>query len=387
MPTASSPAAATSLAPIVRLEARPRTPRALAADAFDLFPNAAMVCDRQGRVVVANARLRAELGVGIAPGATCCALLGCGLPGGGLDDGCITAAALESGEALAEVSLESPSRRLRVSAAPLYGDASHVMIELRPERRAAAHRPSLRVFTLGSLRVDGEHGQLAGEWLDQRAGELLGYLACERRRVAPADAIAEAIWPQAGAAAGNSVRHFVHVLRERLEPDRGRGTASSYVVCRRGGYALASGRVWIDADEFEAEARRGMTALAVGDVRSAEWRLVRAAQLYQGDFLGDFPYAEWALAEREQLRATAGDVLRALADIRGEEPDAAVCLERLAHLEPFDTDVLRRLLTAWMRQGRRSRAARHYESFKWRLMREFGERPGFELAELAVGGG
>jgi DNA-binding SARP family transcriptional activator len=56
-------------------------------------------------------------------------------------------------------------------------------------------------------------------------------------------------------------------------------------------------------------------------------------------------------------------------------------------MEPFDTDVQRRLLATWLRQGRRSRAARHYETFKWRLMREFGERPGFELAELAVGGG
>jgi DNA-binding SARP family transcriptional activator len=358
----------------------------LSADAFDLFPNAVMVCDRRGRVVATNARLRAELGIATAPGASCCTLLGCGRPGGGLDDGCITAATLEHGEALDEASIESPSGRMRVTAAPLYGDASHVVIELRPERRLAAHQPSLRVFTLGPLRVDGEHGRLTGEWLDQRAGELLGYLACERRRVAPADAIAEAIWPQAGAAAGNSVRHFVHVLREHLEPGRPRGAPSSYVICRRGGYALAP-RVWIDADEFEAEARRGMTALAVGDVRSAELRLVRAAQLYQGDFLGDLPYAEWALAEREQLRATAGDVLRALADIRGEEPDAAACLERLAHLEPFDSDVQRRLLATWMRQGRRSRAARHYEAFRWRLMREFGERPGFELAELAVGGG
>ena len=114
---------------------------------------------------------------------------------------------------------------------------------------------------------------------------------------------------------------------------------------------------------------------------------MRAAQLYQGDFLCDDPYAEWALGEREQLRATATEVLRALADLRGEGPDAAACLERLADMEPFDTDVQRRLLEAWLRQGRRSRAVRHYETFRWRLMREFGERPGFDLAQLASEGG
>lgn len=345
-----------------------------------------MVCDGRGRVVVANARLRAELGGVDRPGASCCTLLGCGRPGSGLDDGCITAAALERGEALEEVCVDSALGRIRISAAPLYGDASHVMVELRPEPRAAALQPSLRIFTFGEMRVDGADGSLGGDWLDQRSGQLLRYLVCERRRFAPADAVAEAIWPQAGPAAGNSVRHFMHVLRGHLEPERPRGARSAYVICRRGGYALASERVWIDADEFEADARRGMAALASGDVRGAELRLVRAAQLYQGDFLGDEPYAEWALGEREQLRAVAADVFRALADIRGGGPDAADCLERLANLEPFDTEVQRRLLAAWLRQGRRSRAARHYDAFRRRLARDFGEPPGFELADLAAGG-
>jgi DNA-binding SARP family transcriptional activator len=350
---------------------RRRTPRMLAADAFDLLPNAVMVCDRRGRVVAANARLRAELPAAIAPGASCCSLLGCG-------ERCITQSALARGELQEEV-----FGRLWVSAAPLYEDASHVLVELR-RAQPAAGQPTLRIFTLGRLRVETPGGRLSGDWLDQRAGQLLRYLASERSRIAAADAIAEAIWPQSGPAAANSVRHFVHVLRDHLEPDRPRGTQSSYVICRRGGYALAD-RVWIDADEFEAEARRGMAEHAAGDVRAAELHLVRAAQLYDGDFLCDEPYAEWALAEREQLRATAGDVLRALADIRGEGPDAAACLELLADMEPFDTDVQRRLLAAWLRQGRRSRAARHYETFRWRLMREFGEHPGFDLADLASG--
>src|SRR5204863_6057723 len=132
-------------------------------------------------------------------------------------------------------------------------------------------QPALRIFTLGGLRVETPDGVHDGEWLDQRAGQLLRYLACERGRVAPADAIAEAIWPQAGPAAANSVRHFVHVLREHLEPDRPKGARSSYVVCRHGGYALAS--VWIDADEFEAEAARARAALAGQDVRAAERHL------------------------------------------------------------------------------------------------------------------
>lgn len=356
----------------------------LAANAFDRFPNPVMVCDAKGRVVAANARLRAELGAAADGAASCCSLLGCGLAGTALEDGCLTARVLAHSDEPLEVLVDSAGGWLRVSAAPLYEDRSHVVVELRRERRETVAQPSLRVFTLGSLRVEGADGPLGGDWLDQRAGQLLRYLACERRRVAPADTIAEAIWPQAGPAAATSVRHFVHALRERLEPERPPG-ARSYVVCRNGGYALAAGQVWIDADEFEREARRGLTALAAGDVRDAERRLARAAQIYEDDFLSDAPYAEWALAERERLRASACNVLRALADIRAGRPEAAACLERLAAMEPFDSDVQQRLIATWLRVGRRTRAARHYQAFRWRLMREFGEAPGFELAELAAG--
>jgi hypothetical protein len=44
--------------------------------------------------------------------------------------------------------------------------------------------------------------------------------------------------------------------------------------------------------------------------------------------------------------------------------------------------VHRQLLTAWLRLGRRTEAARRYTSFRMRMLREFGEEPDFELAEL-----
>jgi len=83
------------------------------------------------------------------------------------------------------------------------------------------------------------------------------------------------------------------------------------------------------------------------------------------------------------VRALACDALRALAELRRDEPAAAaVHLDRLAEMEPFDDDVQRQLISAWLRLGRKSRAARHYESFRIRLAREFGQRPAFELSNL-----
>jgi DNA-binding SARP family transcriptional activator len=78
-------------------------------------------------------------------------------------------------------------------------------------------------------------------------------------------------------------------------------------------------------------------------------------------------------------------VLQGLAEVHGDHPAAtAHYLERLAELEPYDDDVQRQLIAAWLRLGRKSRAARHYDSFRVRLAREFGERPDFELSQLVA---
>jgi len=313
----------------------------VAADVFDRFPHGIVVCDPGGRVVAANPRVRLDLATMDADG-------------------------------------------LHVATAPLHDHGSHVVLELRQEGERRRPEGALRVFALGDLRVEGPDGPLSGAWLDQRAGQLLRFLVCRRGRVTPADVIAEAIWPHAGWAGTNTLRHFVHALRERLEPERPRHATSAFIECRRGGYALRADRVWIDADAFELDVRRGMAALAVGEHPEAARRLERAVALYREDFLSDEPYADWAFAERERLRAIAHDAFRGLAELHADRPAvAAVYLERLAELEPFDDDIHRQLIAAWLRLGRKSRAARYYESFRVRLLREYGARPDFDLREIA----
>jgi DNA-binding SARP family transcriptional activator len=252
-----------------------------------------------------------------------------------------------------------------------------------PGRGAAAPQVH-RIFAMGTLRIEGPQGPLAGDWLEQRPGQLLRFLVCERRHIVPADAIGEAIWPHAGPAAPNTVRHFVHALRARLEPGRCERVLTSAVVCRHGGYGLDRERVWVDADEFEAQANMGAAALELGRRSRARAHLERALALYGGDFLSDEPYAVWAMCERERLRSIACDALRSLVELGAGRPDEELrWLERLGVLEPFDEDVHRELISAWLRTGRWSRAARHYESFRARLLREFGAVPEFELSELA----
>ena len=241
----------------------------------------------------------------------------------------------------------------------------------------------MRVRVLGRMRVETPDGTVTGGWVDERPGQLLKFLVAARGRVVAVEDIAEAIWPTAEFATVGTVRHLVHVLRDRLEPDRRRDGAASCVVSSRGGYTLDQDRVVIDADEFADEATRALNAFSGGD--AVEPALESALARYGGDFLGDELYADWAHAERELLRGLAERLLWALSDLalaRGDVTLATTYGERLAALEPFDSDIQRQLLALLLHDGRRGRALRQYQAFALRLQRALGEQPEFSLDEL-----
>lgn len=131
--------------------------------------------------------------------------------------------------------------------------------------------------------------------------------------------------------------------------------------------------------------RNGLSAAERGEDEVAAQLLEVAISLYRGDLLEDEPYAEWAMAERDRLRAMATDTMRALSRIalaRGDHATAAQHLDRLAEFDPFDSDVHRELLRVLLAAGRRSEAMRRYSTFRARLAKEFRTEPGFVLADL-----
>jgi DNA-binding SARP family transcriptional activator len=277
-----------------------------------------------------------------------------------------------------------------VTVSPL-GSSAGVVVHVRPGQRqpsgpaaAAEPAPHLRVYTLGRSRVDTADGPLDGDWLLQRPGQLFKLLVAERHRVVPVEDVAETLWPDRGLQAVANVRHFIHALRRKLEPDRERGSASFIVGCR-GGYTIDRARVRVDADEFEHRVHFGLAAVSSGDDGAATEALDDALKMYRGDFLEEEHYSEWAFAERDRLRQVARRALDALDAVkrRGDDMEgAAEALERLATLEPFDTDVQRRLLAMCLKRGRRSEAIRRYSALRAQMLRHFGEVPDFTLADL-----
>lgn len=376
-----------------------RNQGSLPAEVLHNLPYGVVVVDGAGGVVGWNGAAERLLpGLAAEAGVRCDGLLACNAPGGPCEAGCLAARAAGGGAALPEIRIDAVGEAgvtaLWVTAAPLESE-SRAVLHLRPgdardrRRRSDPHwisGPDLRIRAFGRMRLDSAEGPLGGEWLGQRPGHVLKYLVCERNRVVHAEEMADGLWPGSGRRGLGNVRHFVHGLRERLEPDRPPRAPSSFVVAVRGGYAINRRHVRIDADEFERLAAEGLAAVARGDARAGRTLLEQAVDLYAGDFLADEPYAEWAYDERNRLRALAARGLRELARLTVMErdlPAAGRHLERLSTLEPFDSDVHRDLFAVWLAQGRRTDAARGFSAFRMRVLREFGEEPGFDLPALA----
>ena len=376
-----------------RQQARPAIGGRLLSDVFDVLPAGVLIVSENRRILTWNPAVATLVGDAVESATTCCEVLGCRTPGSPLADMCLTELTLARGARLTEIVVEPPNRpgELILVTATRFGRGSSqsVLFELRSAdatpRPTHTHRMpgTIHIRTLGEMLIETETGELQGNWLDQRPGRLLKFLVAHRYTPMHADAIAEALWPRARADTTNTVRHFVHLLREKLEPRRRRYERSTFVLARNGGYVLNPDCVTVDADEFEREARAGLIAFAANDRALAVGHFTRAVDLYAGDFLLDERFEDWAIAERERLRDLVTKPLRILATLTEDRDAAAGYYERLAEMEPLDVEIHRELITLWLHQGRRGRALRHYRALQSRLMRELGERVTFDLAELA----
>jgi DNA-binding SARP family transcriptional activator len=369
----------------------------------DLFPFGILVVGQDDTVVRTNHAAETLLGDALQGSERgelrCCDVFGCGRVGTPLERKCLAELARASRAALPEIRLDlgkaGEETAVWITAAPLRSETGSVVVHIRPgnprdrRRRTNPHwiaDRQLRILTLGRTRVDSGEGPLGGNWLGQRPGQLLKYLVTNRRSLVHPDQIAEALWPGSDQRVVGNVRHCVHALRDRLEPDRLKRAPSSFVISEHGGYRLDLNRISVDADEFEREVTAGMAAAERRELSAARPTLSAAMDLYRDDFLSDEPYAIWAIGERERLRALAAAALRLLDETEshhGTLDGATKWLERLAAMHPLDSGVERQLIALALHQGRHSIARRRYANFRMRILRELGQPPDFQLTDVA----
>jgi DNA-binding SARP family transcriptional activator len=161
----------------------------------------------------------------------------------------------------------------------------------------------LRLFLFGPFRLYlGREEVPPQAWQRKTARQLLLLFITQRHTLLHREQIYEMLWPEQ--TPENAQRDFkvaYNALVKVLEPERQRNAPSAFIVRDGSRYGLRpEADIWLDTAVFENLIHDGNNLFA--DNAAAALPLYREAlQLYQGEYLQEYPYAEWCSEERERL--------------------------------------------------------------------------------------
>ena len=229
----------------------------------------------------------------------------------------------------------------------------------------------VRIETLGGFRVVREDGVVpAGAWQSKKARDLLKILVARRGHPVPKEEMMEMLWPDADTSAlRNRFSVAVTTVRSVLDPER-RWPQDQFVISSVESITLRPEHLIVDVESFLEYAESGLRKRRVGNIGSSRDELLRAEAAYRGDFLEEDAYEDWAVALREQARATYLQVVRALAGdaIDADDPSTAQrYLLRILERDSYDEGAHLSLVKALVAERRHGEARRAYRLYCARM--------------------
>ncbi len=237
----------------------------------------------------------------------------------------------------------------------------------------------MRFTVFGSVEVLGPDGPVAVGQPRHRA--LLAYLLLHANQVVTPRQLIEALWGGAEPSSALSQLHVaVSTLRRALR-DLG---MTDLIRTRPGGYRMVLADGDLDAAVFERQVAEARTAQRRGDWQASVRLLRPALAQCRGDALAEVT-APYAAAARQRLHESrlAARALLAEAELALGHHDALIGdLEDLVATHPEHEQLVRQLMLAQHRCGRRSDALSTARNYRRQLAAEQGLDPGPSFAEL-----
>lgn len=228
-----------------------------------------------------------------------------------------------------------------------------------------------RLRTLGGVSLVGDDASPTGRTTQRRRLALLALLAVARDRGMSRDKILACLWPESdGERARHALSQSLYGIRHEL------GEAA--LVLGIDDVRLNAGIVASDVDEFERSVAAG--------------KLEAAVELYGGPFLDGFfltdnpEFERWSEIERQRLASLCGGALEALAADAERQNDhrrASGWWRRRANLDPYDSGIAVRLMTALAAAGDRAGALQHARVHALLLQEQLDAPPDASVAALA----
>ncbi|MCB9076310.1 MAG: response regulator [Anaerolineaceae bacterium] len=252
---------------------------------------------------------------------------------------------------------------------------------IRKAVEQATQAPVLRIQTFGQFRL-WRDGKLIEGWERPQAETIVKLLLIRRARAGravPADELITRLWPDSDELSGRKkLLPLISNARRTLEPDS-EPRDSNFIIRTVNGYFFElSGQVTWDLIEFRQHLRQGRDLIRAGQWTEAIIELKRGCDLYQGDFLAENRYDDWAINIRREIMTEFRDLLVLLADAYaalGRYQEAIGPCELALQKDPMLESAYRRLMRYHACNHDKGQALKVYRDCLTLFEELFGESP------------
>lgn len=247
--------------------------------------------------------------------------------------------------------------------------------------------PDLYVQTLGRFAVWRDDERLPDNaWGRDKARRLFQYLLTNRQRFVIKERIVDELWPELDVArADRDFKVALNALNTALQPNRAARELSIFISRQGSSYGLnPEASIRLDVVEFEEALTAGSQAERP-DPAAAISYYQQALQLYQGEYLPDTLYDDWASAERERLTAlylSGATRLAGLLLAQGATVEMVMWCQRVIAIDRCWEEAYRLLMRGHMAHGNRPLAIRVYQQCRAALAEELGIEPMADTTRL-----
>ncbi len=183
-----------------------------------------------------------------------------------------------------------------------------------------------------------------------------------------------------GANPASALKTQIHRLRDILED---LGCEQPIIVCVNGAYSINTDiDLEIDAEEFEDAFKKGC---AEEDKSKKLNLMLKAVNLYVGDFLAKSAYESWVVPLNTYYRSVYSKAVRIAIELlseMGKLHDIIAICSKATIINPYDEFVHYSHIKALSELGDQEGAKRQYETVTHLMMHKFGITPSKELMEL-----
>ncbi|MFC2105420.1 tetratricopeptide repeat protein [Candidatus Bipolaricaulota bacterium] len=228
---------------------------------------------------------------------------------------------------------------------------------------------------------------LEEEWERKKSRQLLGILLTEPGCVFSYDQLTDLLF--SGTDLGRARRNLQSLasrLRRTLEPGRGQGVNSTFILSQREGYCFNTKAPY----SLDTEALRDLVEQAIRLVKMQRWgdaldRCQRAVNLYVGDYAPDDLYEEWTLIPRKRCKGLYLRALGHLAECQAKTGSLNSAINTCQHIieaEPWSETAYRQKMHAHYCAGEQGEAEETYRLCVEALSEHLDVEPSHETQQL-----